>query len=42
MLLADLWAEILELSDIDRDDDFFSLGGDSLTARLSARGSMRC
>jgi amino acid adenylation domain-containing protein len=34
MLLADLWAEILGLPDIGRDDDFFSLGGDSLTGAV--------
>ena len=30
MLLADIWAEVLQLPDIGRDDDFFNLGGDSL------------
>jgi amino acid adenylation domain-containing protein len=34
MLLADLWAEILGLPDIGRDDDFFGLGGDSLTGAV--------
>ena len=34
MLLADIWAEILELSDIGREDDFFSLGGNSLTGAI--------
>jgi amino acid adenylation domain-containing protein len=33
-LLAGLWADIFELSDIDRDDDFFALGGDSLLAAV--------
>jgi amino acid adenylation domain-containing protein len=28
--LAEIWAEILEIPSIGRDDDFFSLGGDSL------------
>jgi amino acid adenylation domain-containing protein len=28
--LAEVWAEILEISSIGRDDDFFNLGGDSL------------
>ena len=36
MLLADIWAEILELPDIGRDDDFFNLGGDSLSGAVVA------
>ena len=36
MLLADIWADILELRDISRDDDFFNLGGDSLTGAVVA------
>ena len=36
MLLADIWAEILELPDISRDDDFFNLGGDSLSGAIVA------
>ena len=36
MLLADIWAEILELPDISRDDDFFNLGGDSLRGAVVA------
>src|SRR4029078_7251465 len=35
-LLAHIWAEILELSDINRDDDFFELGGDSLKGAIVA------
>jgi acyl carrier protein len=35
-LLADIWAEALELSEITRDDDFFSLGGDSLKGAVVA------
>jgi amino acid adenylation domain-containing protein len=37
--LADIWAEILELPDtsnISRDDDFFNLGGDSLSGAVVA------
>ena len=30
--LADLWCEILGLDEVGRDDDFFLLGGDSLSA----------
>src|SRR5262249_15604460 len=38
MLLADIWAEIFDLPDISRNDDFFNLGGDSLSgAIVSAR-----
>lgn len=33
-LLADIWAEILELPGISRDDDFFNLGGDSLSGAV--------
>ena len=36
MLLADTWAEIFELPDIGRDDDFFNLGGDSLSGAVVA------
>ena len=36
MLLADIWAEILELPDIGRDDDFFNLGGNSLSGAIVA------
>ena len=36
MLLADIWTEIFDLSDIRRDDDFFSLGGDSLSGAIVA------
>jgi amino acid adenylation domain-containing protein len=35
-LLAGIWAEVLELSDIGRDEDFFVLGGDSLMAAVLA------
>jgi amino acid adenylation domain-containing protein len=34
MLLAEIWAEALELPDIGRDDDFFNLGGDSLIGAI--------
>jgi amino acid adenylation domain-containing protein len=34
MLLADIWAEVLQLTDIGRDDDFFNLGGDSLSGSI--------
>ena len=36
ILLTDIWAEILELPDISRDDDFFNLGGDSLSGAVVA------
>jgi mycobactin peptide synthetase MbtE len=36
MLLADIWAEIFDLPDISRDDDFFNLGGDSLSGAIVA------
>jgi amino acid adenylation domain-containing protein len=36
MLLADIWAESLELLDVGRNDDFFDLGGDSLTGAVVA------
>ena len=36
LLLANIWAENLELSDIGRDDDFFNLGGDSLKGAVVA------
>ena len=36
MLVADIWAETFDLSHIGRDDDFFSLGGDSLSGAIVA------
>ena len=36
MLLADIWAEIFDLPDISRDDDFFNLGGNSLSGAVVA------
>jgi amino acid adenylation domain-containing protein len=36
MLLAAIWAEVIELPDVGRDDDFFSLGGDSLIGAIVA------
>jgi amino acid adenylation domain-containing protein len=36
MLIANIWMEIFDLPDISRDDDFFSLGGDSLSAAIVA------
>jgi non-ribosomal peptide synthetase component F len=36
MLLAEIWAEILGLPEVGRDDDFFSLGGDSLIGAIVA------
>jgi amino acid adenylation domain-containing protein len=36
ILLADIWAEIFELPDIGQDDDFFNLGGDSLSGAVVA------
>ena len=33
-LLGTIWAEVFEIDSIDRDEDFFSLGGDSLIAAL--------
>ena len=35
-LLADIWSETLDLSRVNRGDDFFSLGGDSLTGAIVA------
>lgn len=35
-LLADIWAEALDLPQIARDDDFFNLGGDSLKGAIIA------
>ena len=34
ILLAEIWAEALELPEIGRNDDFFSLGGDSLIGAI--------
>jgi amino acid adenylation domain-containing protein len=44
--IADLWAEVLELDAVEPDDDFFELGGDSLSAiqilaRISKRFKMK-
>lgn len=36
LLLADIWADVFALSDIRLDEDFFSLGGDSLMGALVA------
>jgi hypothetical protein len=36
VLLADIWADVFELSDVRLDEDFFSLGGDSLMGALVA------
>ncbi len=36
ILLADIWAGILELPDIGQDEDFFNLGGDSLSGAIVA------
>ena len=36
VLLANIWAEALELPDVGRDDDFFDLGGDSLIGAVVA------
>jgi acyl carrier protein len=35
-LLADIWAETLDLTEVGRYDDFFSLGGDSLKGAIVA------
>lgn len=35
-LLADIWSEALDLSPVTRDDNFFSLGGDSLMGAIVA------
>jgi amino acid adenylation domain-containing protein len=35
-MLADIWAEAFDLTDIGRHDDFFALGGDSLLAAVVA------
>lgn len=35
-LLADIWAEVLEVAQVGRDDDFFGLGGDSLSGAIVA------
>jgi amino acid adenylation domain-containing protein len=37
-VLAELWAEALQASRINRDDDFFELGGDSLAAATITMG----
>jgi acyl-CoA synthetase (AMP-forming)/AMP-acid ligase II/acyl carrier protein len=34
--IATIWAEILGTTDFDRDDDFFEIGGDSLSAEMLA------
>ena len=34
LLLADIWAETLDLPDVSRDEDFFNLGGDSLSGSV--------
>jgi amino acid adenylation domain-containing protein len=36
MVLADIWAEILGLADIGQNEDFFELGGDSLSGAVVA------
>jgi amino acid adenylation domain-containing protein len=36
LLLTDIWAEVLDLSQISRDADFFSIGGDSLSGAIVA------
>jgi len=36
IVLADIWAESLELPDVGRSDDFFNLGGDSLSGAVVA------
>lgn len=35
-LIANIWAELFELPDLGRDDDFFNLGGDSLKGAVVA------
>ncbi|MEW9837733.1 AMP-binding protein [Mesorhizobium marinum] len=35
-MVADIWAEALDLPDVGRDDDFFEAGGDSLVAAVVA------
>ena len=35
-LVADIWAEALDVPSVSRDDDFFSLGGDSLRGAIIA------
>src|SRR5207249_2361845 len=37
-LVADIWARALERDSIGREEDFFELGGDSLTAAVVAAG----
>lgn len=36
LLLVDIWEEVLNISDIRRDGDFFELGGDSLSGSIVA------
>jgi amino acid adenylation domain-containing protein len=36
ILLADIWSEALDITQIGRDDDFFNLGGDSLRGAIVA------
>src|SRR5690606_1877625 len=33
-MIADIWAEIFDVSDVGREDDFFEAGGDSLSAAI--------
>ncbi|MFJ4100271.1 non-ribosomal peptide synthetase [Amycolatopsis japonica] len=41
-VLAELWCEVLSIGSVSREDSFFDLGGDSLTAmRLAARARAR-
>lgn len=42
-ILADCWAEVLELQEVGADDNFFHLGGDSLhMTRIASRVRERC
>jgi acyl carrier protein len=36
MVVADIWAKVIGLPDVGRDDDFFHLGGDSLIGLIVA------